>query len=202
VKFISKEKLCMVREYSAFDGNETHICKTKLYIPFNGTMIPCCGEIGVNNTSPDVLPPFGIDCNKDWSSFVDASETCSPFNIICNSTIDLFGTGGVLQNISKYYEIKGLNNEKCTFYFKYNSLIIYYSEESIQNALSQGTTQEEINQDLETINSDYSYLIGMNSTCYYPVSDLTSMISGWDEAYFSGLPGDVEMYNCIGSIYE
>jgi hypothetical protein len=157
----------------------------------------------VNNLTDDTLEElsYNFNCSKDINSFVEASRTCSLFNITCNTTSDIFGMG-VFQKTDTYYEIKGLENGNCTFYFKYNNLTILYSSEFKKNALASGTTLEEFNKQLEDANKEYKLLIEKNSTCYYPIVNLTNMILSWKNGELSGSSEDYITYNCTGSLYN
>lgn len=142
-----------------------------------------------------------INCSEDINSFISASETCSPFRTICNSSLNVFGVG-VFENVTTNYEIKGLESENCIFYFEYANITIYYSSEFEKAALNEGVTKEQIDAQLEETNQEYKKLIGKNSTCHYPIADLTAMISGWKAGNISGSSDDYKKYNCIGSLYE
>ncbi|MFH1503460.1 MAG: hypothetical protein ABIE36_02280 [Candidatus Diapherotrites archaeon] len=146
-------------------------------------------------------PIFYFNCNKNISLFINASNNCTPFNIVCTSVADLFGIG-VVQKTITYFELKGMQNEKCRVYFKYENVSIYYTPQLIQILLDSAITLKEINSKLNQTNEEYKFLIGKNSTCYYPVSNWLEVVSGWNEDSFSGSSEDVEEYNCTGSLYD
>jgi hypothetical protein len=147
-------------------------------------------------------PYFNSSCDKDFNKFVEASKTCSSYETSCNSEMDLFGIG-VVQSFGVNYKIKGFSeDERCIFYFEYTSANVTLTDKFINYSLDKGSTMEEINNESKVINDDAQYWVGKNSTCYYPLSDLSEMISGWNAGNYSISSTDADIYDCVGSIYE
>ena len=135
-------------------------------------------------------------------SFVSAANTCSIFTTICNQTVDLFGVGSVQETITNF-SIKGLQNGTCAFYTFYKNASTYYTDYLIQELLNEGDTMDEINNQITSVNNQQKlYVVGKNSTCYYPIEDLSTMVEGWSVGNNSASSQDTTKYNCTGSFYS
>lgn len=184
--------------------NQTEIC--------NGTIInvsdssKCCvGDCVLNVSGGNLNETFGepvflFSFSGDLNGFINnVSENCTNSNILCNTTFDLFGIGAFTEIII-YYELQGMENDKCLFYSRNENYTFFYSEEFIQNALDSGVTQEEINEQLQITNQQYESLESLEGVCKYPVQDLVDMLRGWEQGNFSFSSENYQKYNCTGNL--
>lgn len=68
VFFESEEQFCDVRGHFYFEENETHMCKSGVLSPFNGSLIRCCSEIKRKTD---------LQTHMDYLETVDCSNTDS-----------------------------------------------------------------------------------------------------------------------------
>jgi hypothetical protein len=110
------------------------------------------------------------DCGTDLECFITASQNCKPSKVTHNVTIDVFG---VKQITSYYYELKGLEANKCKVYFRI---------EKIDLAFPPGTSQEVIDQQKEI----YRKLEKRDGTCKFNTNELAAMLRKWKEGRVEG----------------
>ncbi len=144
--------------------------------------------------------PVFWDCSYNESCFILASEKCIPSNFTNVFNFEFFG---VLQSTEGYYEIRGIENERCKLFSYYGETNITYSEEFKQELFSQGLSEEEIWLSLEEINEQYDSLAEYkNSTCYYPLDNFSYFVNSWFRGEIDISSSHKKDYNCTGSIYE
>ena len=81
--------------------------------------------------------------------------------------------------------VKYNSDYKCIYYEKIIDHSVDFSEETKQQALAQGTTQEEIDQQLQKANESAKEAIGMEKTCKFNTNDLTDLLNKWSQGKFS-----------------
>lgn len=119
------------------------------------------------------------DCKSDFDCLIEQSKTCSPSKITVDRPMDLFW---IISTTTMYYEIKGVKNNKCSFYTNTIKQTLSYSQEIIQKLLSQWLTIEKINKDLEEKNnSNNAVLKALDWTCSVTNTYLTKILSNWKE---------------------
>jgi hypothetical protein len=146
-------------------------------------------------------PVFIFDSIGDFDSFNSSLEDCSPASITFNVTFDLFGIGIFQENLV-YYELQGLEEDRCVVYSRAESYRTFYSSEYVQSLLDEGVTQEEIDLEVEELNVLLLELVGNEGTCKYPLSDLVEIFRGMSEGVLSFSSEDVEKYGCSGNLYS
>ncbi len=144
-----------------------------------------------------------IDCGEINNSinecYLDAAQNCCLAKIIVSYEIDLFG---MIFASKTQQEIQGIEEDKCLLYNKYLDNTVGFSEDFLLQALENGTTQEDLDQQLNESNLQASIFIGKESVCKYPHSDLILKLEEEMEGSFSGSSEDAELYECSGTLYE
>lgn len=111
-----------------------------------------------------------IDCKNSFECFIQASRNCKLSKITNTLTADIFG---VKQTTSSYYEIKGLESNKCIFYIRTEKIDLSFPPE---------VPQETVNEQKQL----YKKLEGRYGTCNFNTNDLVAMLSRWKEGNFEG----------------
>ena len=143
-----------------------------------------------------------LDCKQDLKCLIQASINCEPAKVVNTITIDIFG---VKQTNTSFFEIKGSEIDKCTFYLR---------TEKIDLVFPANIPQEVVNQQKEI----YKKLEGREGTCKFNTSDLTEVLTRWEKGNFSSgniscklTPsgnvcetegGDFEVAECQGTYFE
>src|SRR3989344_1353217 len=103
-------------------------------IASNNKNIP--SDFDENITEPSQLPSevfqSMILC-EDWDCFVDASKECKKANFTSISSFEFFGLN---ITTTTYYELKGLESEKCVFYLRTEEQHINLTDELIQQMMN------------------------------------------------------------------
>jgi len=133
-----------------------------------------------NNNSP--LTSSVINC-KNLKCLALSSQNCGLANLTDTETIDLFG---INSSSTYYYEIRGLKQNKCIFYFQLKK---------ITSVFPSGISQEIINQQ-QTLLKDME---GKEATCQFNTPDLTNLLNRWIGGNFSS--EDFNVANCSGSYF-
>ena len=140
-----------------------------------------------------------VSCGNDIDCFINQSSTCNPSNLTYSISFD---ASGFIQNETTYSEIRGLSLGTCILYSKIIDMFGAYSPDQIQIFLSQNMTNDQINQQEQQMNIALSSRIGEDGICYYPISDLVQQFSGIKMGTYTGSAGDIQTYNCSGSLYN
>lgn len=114
-----------------------------------------------------------IDCKTDFDCFIEASRICRASKVNFTKTMNIFG---VKQETTEFYEIKGLELNKCTFYIRIDKTELTFPS---------SVPQETINQQNEL----YKKMEGKDGTCKFEVNDLMDMLINWKAGNIS--PGSV-----------
>jgi hypothetical protein len=158
------------------------------------------------------------DCGEDLNCFIEKSKNCDLAKINYRATIRVFG---MEQAVVFFFEIKGMESEKCLFYMRREEIDLKFTSELIQKMLDRGLTEQEIQQQEQESNnlarnqegatracsSDTTDLIEEQETqqqeqeklvkiCSFEIADLTEMLIRWERGSFFG--GDCELIaeNC------
>lgn len=110
----------------------------------------------------------------NWDCFISALSDCSLANFTNAETINVFG---IDTTTITYYELKGIQEDKCNFYLRIAGNEVSYSNELIQQLLDGGLTQEEINQQEELSGEQITSLIGRDGTCEVDLDVITNYFS-------------------------
>ena len=114
-----------------------------------------------------VLPTV-LDCKQDLKCLLQASADCKPAKVVNSVTIDI---SGVKQTTTSFFEIKGVEANKCNFYLRTEKIDLEFPANIPQEVVSQ---QKEI----------YKKLEGRDGTCKFNTSDLTAMLTRWEKGTF------------------
>jgi len=166
---------CSCLQQNATICNATEICnRTAINSSESGTCCP--GECIVGT-------PTIIDCGQDWNCFIGASQNCELSKMLATSTINLFE---MLITASTFSELKGIETNKCVYYQRTEAMNIKFSEALIQQMLSEGSTQEQINQAEQSANDSAQQTIGIEQTCKFVSVNLTTMLQKGKQGSSSG----------------
>jgi hypothetical protein len=103
------------------------------------------------------------------------------------------------------YEIRGIENNKCTFYARIVKADVKYSEDFILFAMKdRGETRPKVEQELSEERVQYQQTAGKESVCSFETEKLANILSGWWQknggSNFS--TNDFEGANCQGSLFN
>jgi hypothetical protein len=147
-------------------------------------------ENGQSTEIPVRTPILKFTCNKNINSFIASSSTCASFNILCNLTKELTEKG-VIEEVLSYYELRGIKDGKCIFYYEYRYMNVYPSPDLYSTSSSTG-----INIVLTEINKDFEALRGKKFICYYPSQTLIDRINDLKEGIIHDLYGEMDLEHC------
>ena len=129
-------------------------------------MIDCGNSLLLQETTHGDMDNF--DC------FIEASKDCNPAKLLWTMTIDFFGT---VMTSTTYMELKGSEENKCTYYQRTESVSVDLNDETVQQMLDSGLTQEEIDKQKQTANEGAQLTIGTETTCKFLTADLAAMLN-------------------------
>jgi len=109
-----------------------------------------------------------LDCEQDLKCLIQASTNCKPAKVVYAATVDIFG---VKQTAMSFFEIKGSEMNKCSFYLR---------TEKIDLEFPPNIPQEVVNQQKEI----YKKLEGRDGICKFNTSELTAMLTRWEKGNF------------------
>ncbi len=137
--------------------------------------------------------------NDDIDCLINASETCHPAKVKYNITIDMSILGWI-QDHSYYYEIKGLEDNKCEFYKELLSVNGSYTEDGRQLLKDDQDLNDSEIDDLEQEQNDaLAETIGSSGTCKFPISVLEDYLTDVKDGTFSSFSeDDIDDYQCTG----
>jgi hypothetical protein len=122
--------------------------------------------------------------NSSFECFINASENCNQAEFLLTNTLNLFG---VITTATGRLELRGMENGKCLFYQKTNSISMIFSNETVQQMLTLGTNQSEINRLQEEMNTmAQQEMIGFEQTCKFDTTELHSMLAKWKVGNYHG----------------
>lgn len=150
-----------------------------------------------NNPPPQTESSQIIDCGANFDCFINASENCEKAKFQTAGTIELFG---MLITTAGYSELKGMESDKCIYYTKTINQTIEFSNEFVQQMLSEGTTQEEIDQQEQSSNEEAKLAWGLDGTCKFNMRDLTSLLNEWKAGNSS--TEDFAVAECEGAMFD
>lgn len=122
-----------------------------------------------------------IDCGTDLDCLITASQNCNPAKVTYDMTTTTDVQPDILTTTITFYEIKGVEENKCLLYLRIEKQDIDFSEKRIQKELAEGKTQEQIQQDKQEINELFNKIgRGKDGTCWFNNNaDLTSFLNNW-----------------------
>ena len=142
------------------------------------------------------------DCKSNFQCFIDASKNCEKTKVKKTYKTNVLG---VEKTISNYYELRGIEDDKCLFYLRVESIDIEYSKELIWSMIDSGISKDVIKQREKVENIQTNAKEGSEETCKIKTSDLTSVLETWksDSLKVGIFPNEVLSYaGCRGSYFS
>ncbi|MCL4535940.1 MAG: hypothetical protein M1370_12370 [Bacteroidetes bacterium] len=142
--------------------------------------------------SPD-LPPatatptpvpvtISTDCGENMDCFIQASTDCTTASVTSTLTINFFG---LLSTVVSLYEIRGIEADRCLFYYRTEDAYVKASDEIIEQMTAEGHTDEEIAAAEQEATDSMQSQVGLGRTCSFDTPDLTAMLQRWADGSFS-----------------
>jgi len=132
-------------------------------------------------TKGQTTVPEVIDCNTDMDCFIASSQECKLSKVTHKYSIDIFGLN---QTNTLFYEIKGLEADKCIFYINATKIDVKFTNEIVQQLLANNITQEQINQQEQNATKQAKISEGRDGTCKFNTADLTAVLNKWKVGNF------------------
>lgn len=189
--------------------NNATICnssqKCNGYLINSSDSIMCCFgsciPFGLNDSI------YSIICDKEISSFKEASDFCHVFSMNCEEQT-IFPALGLIRNFNTTFEIQGYTNGSqgyvdggCLFYYRYVNVSINFSNEKFQELTDKGKSYEQINFELQSLNEGfYSLYAGKEIICDYPKNDLSAFLYKWETGKEVWSLDVLGKYNCTENI--
>lgn len=140
---------------------------------------------------------YFIDCETDLNCLAEAAQNCTPAS--CTRTIAM-ELDGVIETDTEELEIIGTDEEKCTFFIQTERIEMSYNPELIAQKTSEGMTQEQMDTELEGLNSRADEYERVTGECKFDNAELTAMIERWAQEQFG--ENDFETGSCEGEYFE
>ena len=137
------------------------------------------------------------DCKTDFDCFIKASKGCNQAKMTHTSTVNIFG---MIQTTTSFFEIKGIEEDKCIFYIRNEKNDLKFSDEIIQQMLANGITQEQIQEQEQEANKNADLAEGIDGTCRFNTNDLTLTLNKWKMGEFS--TDDYSIAECSGKMFK
>jgi len=137
------------------------------------------------------------DCKTDFDCFIEASKDCNQAKMTHTSTVNIFS---MMQTTTLFFEIKGVEKDKCIFYIRNEKNDLKFSDELIQQMLASGVTQEQIQEEEQKANKNADIAEGIDGTCKFNTNDLISILNKWKVDKFS--TDDYGIAECSGEMFE
>lgn len=138
-----------------------------------------------------------IDCENNFDCFIEASKSCNQAKM---TYITEVSAAGLIQSINLFLEIKGVEEDKCIFYMKIEKNDLKFSDETIQQMLAGGATQEQIQEQEQEMSKQADLYERRDVLCKFNTNDLTSMLNRWKTGDF--LNDDWGVAECSWKMFE
>ena len=175
-------------------------CAVLLLVVFLGLQykyIGCCLSEPSGQSSEQITEDESTDCKTDLDCFIKASESCNQAKVTYAETTNVFG---IVQTTTLFFEIKGIEEDKCILYIRDEKNDLKLSDETIQQMLAGGATQERIQEQEQRVNEYADLVEGIDGLCKFNTNDLTSMLDKWKAGNFS--TDDWNVAECSGKMFE
>lgn len=173
-------------------------CESGMCIDVNGEEAGDGGAAG--NGGAGRMPGTSdnkIDCTQDFACFIDAANDCSPAKMLYIYSLNL---EGVIHNKEMYYEITGLQEGKCSFYFDAGHDSIEFTSELVLYMIEFKKTLEEIEADRAAAEEQANLREGKEGSCLFSTDELASILGRWEDEVLA--ESDWANGNCTGSYFE
>ncbi len=146
--------------------------------------------------SVDEPPEDMEDCGTDMSCFVERSSDCTPAEVDFTATVEMFGT---IQTYTDHYELRGLDAGRCVFYIKNKAFDIDYTDDTKQQLLDDGYSQEELDEEIAATKEMAKGMVGTDGTCLYDTNTLHNILDRWNHGNMA--EDDFDKGDCSGSYF-
>ncbi|MCX6767367.1 MAG: Yip1 family protein, partial [Candidatus Micrarchaeota archaeon] len=136
----------------------------------------------VQATATATPAPAQVRACDAFDCLIDASRNCAPATLTNSSTVNLFG---MLVTTTTFYEIREAEAGKCVLYWKTLKQEIRFSDETISKLLDSNATMGQVRQQEQEANDAAKQVEGVDVTCKFKTSDLTSMLARWSAGNIS-----------------
>ena len=109
-----------------------------------------------------------LDCREDFPCLIQAATDCKKAKGSYSATVNI---ADIKQTTTSYYEIKGSEADRCSFYLRIEKTDLVFPTSTPQEVVGQ-------------LNMIYKKLEGRDGICKYSVGDLTSMLMRWEKGNF------------------
>jgi len=137
------------------------------------------------------------DCGTDLGCLVEASRSCRPAIALQVSSLDFFG---MQITSSTRHEIQGGDAQSCTLHVSIGEQSMRFSEDARQRMRGEGVSDAEIARQESAMTQTGNELTSMQATCTFPTSELTALLSRWQQGTFS--TNDLRATACSGSMID
>jgi hypothetical protein len=118
-----------------------------------------------------------MGCEPSDDALLEAAPDCSSAHMACGTTVNMFG---MLLTIETFYEIQGMEVDRCVVYMRLDEMHIGFSEEIVQLMLEdEGATLEDIRRVEEEANKEMAQMEGKDGVCRF---DNTKDLIEWLDA--------------------
>ena len=154
-----------------------------------GCTTPEGGETEVENI--ETVDEGPKDCGTDFDCFIAASVNCEPATATYLLKFNLFG---MILDSETAMELKGLENGKCVYQQRTESVSVEFSEGLKQQLLDSNQIEEEIAEQEKASNEEAQTTVGTEVTCKMDTEDLTAAFTRWKQGTYS--TGDLPEEYC------
>jgi hypothetical protein len=107
------------------------------------------------------------ECETDMACFIEASGLCTPANVTSYENTDFLGMN---VKTTYYYEIQGLEQNRCLLFLKVDKISIDYANSDF---IAAAQAEEDMNAQ-----------IGKSGICKYNITDLTATLIRWKSGIY------------------
>ena len=137
------------------------------------------------------------DCGTSIDCLISAANNCDKAKMEFTSNVDLFG---IKQATTSYYELKGIQSNKCLFYFRTDDVNLQFSDSLIKKMKDDGASQSDIDKQLQESQAMATKLEGRDGTCSADSQRLSTVFNQWKEGSFS--TSDFDNMDCSGKYFD
>lgn len=144
-----------------------------------------------------------IDCGTSKfvnDCYINAAKNCCPARIVSGGETEMFE--GFIINSTWNREIRGSENGRCVHYERIREYSLSLSEETRQDMINRGLTEEEVNELITEQNQGVQEIIGKEIICKYLITDLVNKLEKERQGIFEASTNDQTTYQCTGSFYD
>jgi len=114
--------------------------------------------------------------------FVDAARTCKNVRVESNAEFNMYD---FVEKSTSVYELRGIKDGKCVFYYLQKEISAVISEEGKELLREDGLSEGDIKDREKEINDDLKVLRGKSVTCNIELKELESIVKKWEIGEFS-----------------